>query len=419
MPRLLLVLPQLPHDPGSGAARSVRGAAEFVAAAPGWTVRALATTGIDADVNAGSDWARVFLRRAGIEPGVVAPAPPDERATWRFRDHGIDYCLLEVGEDAPVLWRSDCQRQFDRLYDETLASWRPDLILTFGGAPDDSARHRRARALGIRQVFAPRGHGYFFREFFEPFQAALTPSDFLAALYRRNIGLESTALPTPIDPADVLVPPAEREPVFFTAVNPSRPKGAMFLARLAEELGTRRPDIPLLVIESRGTASELVAAGLAGGFDLRRHANLMFSPAVARPRDFLASARALLVPSVFAEPSARVVAEALYNGVPPLVSDRGGILESCLGAGFVLPLPEALTPETCLPVRAEAVASWLETIERLTDDETFFQTASDRAEEAGRAYRPEVLGPRYVAFFEGVLAAPVGASVLQPLPPRA
>lgn len=407
--RLLLVLPQLPHDPGSGAARSVRGAAELVAAAPGWEVRALATTGIDADVNASRDWAESFLRGAGIVPHVEPPDRPGEQATWRFRDHGIDYRLLDIDADAPVFWRPECQRQFDRLYDETLADFRPDVILTFGGAPEDAARHRRARAAGVRQVFAARNHGYLLRGFFAPFQAVLTPSEFLAGVYRELIGIKSTALPTPIDLDDVLEP--AREPLFFTVVNPSMSKGVMFLARLAEELGVRRPDIPLLVVESRGTAGDLVAAGRAGGFDLRRHENLLFSPAVPRPRDYLATARAVLVPSVFAEPSARVVAEALVNGAPPLVSERGGIRESCLGAGFVLPLPGDLTVEARAPVGPEAVAGWLETMERLTDDEAFYARASAQAAEAGRAYRPETLGPRYVAFFEGVLAAPADAEV--------
>ncbi len=99
------------------------------------------------------------------------------------------------------------------------------------------------------------------------------------------------------------------------------------------------------------------------------------------------------------------MAEALVNGVPPLVSGRGGLRESCRGAGFVLPLPEHLTLATTVPVAAEAVAGWLEVIERLADDVVFYQEASARATEAGKAYLPEVLGPRYVEFFEAVLAA--------------
>src|SRR3984885_15932856 len=89
-------------------------------------------------------------------------------------------------------------------------------------------------------------------------------------------------------------------------------------------------------------------------FDLRRHEGIMIAGAVPKPRDIFTNTRVLLVPSVWEEPSGRVVAEALVNGVPPLVSDRGGLAESCNGAGFVLPLPPELTTATRRPVAAEA-----------------------------------------------------------------
>jgi hypothetical protein len=53
-------------------------------------------------------------------------------------------------------------------------------------------------------------------------------------------------------------------------VNPSFGKGAMFVARLADELGRRFSEIPLEVVETRATRRLLVLAGFAGGFDLRR-----------------------------------------------------------------------------------------------------------------------------------------------------
>lgn len=401
MPRLLLLLPQLPHDPASGAARSLRTACEFLTAA-GWSVRALATTATE---TAGGD-GRALLAQQGIEPEERAP----NRAIYRhdrpvliFTDsHGIHTTLLDTGNLALSAWPEYHSTQFNRLYTRELADFHPDIVFTFGGHPSDVERYRRASAAGAKVVFGLRNHGYYEARWLTEMDAVLTCSEFLSARYRERLGLESVALPPSFADHDVIAD--EREPIFFVAVNPSVEKGVFFLARLAEEVASRRPDLPLLFIESRGSAGALIRAGLAGGFDLRRHESLMFAPATATPAEIFRGARALLAPSVWEEPFGRVAAEALLNGVPPIVSDRGGLPEAANDGGFVLPLPAELTLETRTPVAAEAVAPWLEFIEKLADD-TFYATASVRARAAGEIYLPQNLAARYVEFFERVLAS--------------
>jgi glycosyltransferase involved in cell wall biosynthesis len=147
-------------------------------------------------------------------------------------------------------------------------------------------------------------------------------------------------------------------------------------------------------------------AGLLGGFDLRRHENVMIAPPVPKPRDIFTATRVLLVPSVWEEPSGRVVAEALVNGVPVLMSDRGGLAESAGGAGFVLPLPADLTVQTQRPVAADAVEPWLEVIVKLAFDEAFYNDAVARTREAARMYERKTLAARYVDFFRSVLDQP-------------
>jgi glycosyltransferase involved in cell wall biosynthesis len=87
-----------------------------------------------------------------------------------------------------------------------------------------------------------------------------------------------------------------------------------------------------------------------------------------------AGTRALLAPSLWQEPAGRVAAEALLNGIPPQVSDRGGLRETCNGAGFYLPIPPEITP-------------------------------AQRALEASLIYRPENLASRYVEYFKSILDA--------------
>jgi glycosyltransferase involved in cell wall biosynthesis len=196
----------------------------------------------------------------------------------------------------------------------------------------------------------------------------------------------------------------EHDPIFVTMINPSPEKGLMLVARLAEELSVRRPDIAMLFIESRGSGGRLVEAGMLAGFDLRRHENLMMSPPMAQPKEIYLATRTLLVPSLWQEPGGRVAAEALLNGIPPLVSDRGGLPETCNGAGFYLPIPPDITPARAQPVDKEVVEPWIGIIERLEDDPTFYAEESERARQAGQIYRPEQLARRYVEFFRNVLS---------------
>jgi len=401
MPRLLLLLPQLPQDPASGAARSLRTAVEMLATA-GWSVRSLAVTASE-----GALPVPVADYLSGMDLSVSVRAPnravyKHDRPVMEFSDsRGIFYQLLDTGTHPPAAWQVEHGTQFNRLYQRELADHRPDIVFGYGGYPPDVERYFRAQAAGCKVVFGLRNHGYKKTDWLHKLDGVLTPSKFLSDIYFQDIGLSSTALPSPFEAADVIAP--EHEPIFFTAINPSVEKGVFFLARLAEEVGLRRPDIPMLFIESRGSASALIEAGHLGGFDLRRHENLMFSPAVAQPAEIFRGTRVLLAPSVWAEPFGRVAAEALLNGVPPIVSDRGGLAEAAHGGGFVLPLPASLTMETRLPVSAEAVAPWFALIEKLADDDAFYAESTARAKAAGDIYLPAKLTPRYVEYFNRIL----------------
>jgi glycosyltransferase involved in cell wall biosynthesis len=397
---LLYVVPQLPHDPASGAARSTRTICEMLAAA-GFAVHALATT---ASESAKRFDVYGYLKSLGIQPAVERRVSKARtRPELRFCYRGVDYQLLDTGPRDHLSWEKLNGRQFDLMFDDELRSFQPDVLFAFGGLAGDARRYERARRQGVRIVFALRNDNYGKAgDFLAGMDGILTPSRFLTEFYRAVTGVDSTPLPTPMEGEDILA--EDREAVFLTMINPSREKGLMFIARLAEELSVRRPDIAMLIIESRGSAGRLVEAGMLGGFDLRRHENLMMSPSMAQPKEIYAATRTLIVPSFWQEASGRVVAEAMMNGIPPLVSDRGGLAESCNGAGFTFALPPAITVSQPVPVDAEVVEPWLDAIFRLEGDEEFYRTESQRALDAASMYRPEALAPRYVEYFENLLA---------------
>src|SRR5690242_14458701 len=82
---------QLPHEPSSGAARSMRTVCELLALG-GWRVQVLGTTATEGDLRLNAqDW----LRSCGIDAKV--DAGPQSSRVLRFRDREVDYVLLDVG----------------------------------------------------------------------------------------------------------------------------------------------------------------------------------------------------------------------------------------------------------------------------------------------------------------------------------
>jgi glycosyltransferase involved in cell wall biosynthesis len=73
------------------------------------------------------------------------------------------------------------------------------------------------------------------------------------------------------------------------------------------------------------------------------------------PCKFYAPSRIVLLPSVWWENQPLVAIESMINGIPLIGSDRGGIPEVLGSSGFVLPLPERLTPASPVVPEAEEV----------------------------------------------------------------
>jgi glycosyltransferase involved in cell wall biosynthesis len=385
---------QLPQEPSSGAARSMRTICELLALG-GWRVQVLGTTATEGDVRLDAqDW----LRSCGIEPEI--DAGPQSSRVFRFRDREVDYVLLDVGTVDAAEAEQRAGDAFDQLFEQHFAAVQPDIFLTYGGWLPELERRRRAREAGSRVVFAIHNEAYVCPPAFANIDAAFSPSHFLAERCRSALGVEVTVLPLPISGDEVIAGP--REPTFVTFINPELIKGVVAFARIAEEISSRHPEIPFLVVKSRSGANVLVATALAGGFDLRRHSNIAVAGPIPEPRRIYAVTRVLLVPSLV-DNAPRVVAEALLNGIPVIASDCGGLPETLRGGGFVLPLPPGVTSDTIVPPPANALQTWVNLTIRLMTDQVFYQEATHRAYKAGRAYDQHALVSVYYNFFEEIL----------------
>jgi hypothetical protein len=291
--------------------------------------------------------------------------------------------------------------QYLTLVDDLLAETAPDVLIACNGHPMIFEAMARARRRGVTTAFAVRGFGYYDARYFADVDHAFTCSQFLTDLYREKAGLLSTPLEPPLEWSTVLAPVESR--AFVTFVNPSPHKGLWLFARLADMLGSRRPDIPILVIQSGHTGGSLTAIP---GIDFSRYPQIMAAPPVPSPADYFALTRIIVVPSVWEEPFGRVAAEAMINSSPPLVSDRGSLPAvvggdfSDGGGGRVLPVPKWMTHQTTrLPSEAEA-EPWYEAICELWDDRELYHSIAARAHEiAGERYGESVSRRKHLDYF--------------------
>ncbi|WP_432798637.1 glycosyltransferase family 4 protein [Poriferisphaera sp. WC338] len=397
---VLFVLTHSPFDCASGAAISTRTVAEMLAG-QGYEVMVLGVTAVEGAAGAEDHVSEMTQMGVGLAARKI-----DGVTVYEGRHRGVDYALLKTG-GCPTDWMHDTRAAdtFEQILVGILSAYQPGAVMTYGGSERGWNWINIIKGSGAAIILLIHNMAYNDASYFEAADLVVVPSQYAANEYNGKLNAECVGLGLPIDRASV-VNEASDERVFVTMVNPSVEKGLWVVAQLAEVLGERRPDIPVLIIEGRGTGGMLLEAGRMGGFDLGRHESLMFSGPVSDMREVYGVSRMVLMPSVIAESGGRVAAEAMMNGLPALVSDRGALPEIVGQGGFVLPMPEQVTLKMDRPVECEVVTAWVNLIEKLTDDEVFYTDASRRAAEEAVKFDPAEVCERFVERLEQVLTIP-------------
>jgi glycosyltransferase involved in cell wall biosynthesis len=285
------------------------------------------------------------------------------------------------------------------LADQVFDRFRPQVLLTYGGHPVSLELMRRARARRIAVVFHLHNFGYRDRRGFENVSALIFPSGYSRRFHQRLIGLDGVVIPDPIRLDTVIA--EDTKPTYVTLINPQPDKGVTVFARMAMVLNERRPDIPFLIVEGRGTSDVLARLPV----DLSALTNLNRMANTPDPRDFYRVSRAVLMPSLWRESLGRVAIEAMANGIPVLASDRGALPETLGNAGFVFTLPARCTPASGVAPSAREVAPWVAVIERLWDDPEFEARHRALARAEAKRWEWNCVAELYHQFFGGVVAA--------------
>ena len=384
--RFLLVNNHCISDPTAGVTHSLRTIMEWLADA-GHDCHILTTARFESRV---TFTIGEHLATRGVDAALLGPgaAPHRSRGQRRMRDRPV--VRYAVGDVPVTLIATRCNdetrpdrgeaAQYLRLVDGLLDDFQPDQMIACNGHSMILEAMARARGRGVTTAFAVRGYGYYTPRYFADVDHAFTCSQFLTDHYRDKVGLISTPLEPPLEWSSVLA--ARESRAFVTFVNPSPHKGLLLFARLADMLGSRRPDIPILVVQSGHSGGSLNAIP---GIDFSQYPQIMAAPPVPTPADYFALTRILVAPSVWEEPFGRVAAEAMINAIPALVSDRGSLPSvvggdfSAGGGGYVLPVPGWMTHQTARLPSEEEVAPWYDAVCALWDDAAHYDAVAARA----------------------------------------
>ncbi len=406
--RFLLVNNHCISDPTAGVTQSLRTIMEWLTEA-GHACHILTTARFESPVTFTID---DHLRQHGVtlsplgSPGGRSRRSGEER---RVADRPVvHYTLGDVPVTLLLTTHHDESRpdrseaaQFLALFDTVLDDFAPHQLIACNGHPMIFEAMARARARGITTAFAVRGFGYDEPRYFVDVDHVFTCSQYLTDVYREKVGLISTPIEPPIQWSSVMA--AEDSRAFVTFVHPAPHKGLFLFARLADMLGSRRPDIPVLVVQSGRSAGSL---NDIPGLDFGKYPQIMAAPPVPKPADYFALTRILLVPSVWAEPFGRVAAEAMINGVPPLVGNRGALPQvvggdfADGGGGRVLPIPDWMTDKTTRLPSEQEVQPWYEAVCALWDDAALYESIAKRARQiAAERYSEHASRKQHVDYF--------------------
>lgn len=264
-----------------------------------------------------------------------------------------------------------------------LDSFQPDIVFYFGGQPFDHLIADEAKARGIGTVFYLVNGNYTGQRWARDVDLVLTDTEATAELYRERLGLSVIPVGKFIEPGEVLGGEGSHDRCLF--VNPSPAKGAVWVALVAEALARRRPDIAFEVVEARGHWAE-IEAWLAArrGAPRQMLGNVTITPNTDDMRPVYGRAKLLLAPSLWWESGARVLAEAMLNGIPAITTDRGGAREMVGDGGYLVQLPEKYyqRPYDLLPA-AEEIEQLAGLVERIWSDDALYDRLSRAARSQG------------------------------------
>jgi glycosyltransferase involved in cell wall biosynthesis len=320
---------------------------------------------------------------------------------------GLTHRLVKTDSTQRGRMTSDEINRFYQLYCAALDQFKPDLVMFYGGSAADFLIPHEARVRGIPAAFYLVNENYKGTRWLRDVDIVLTDTKATSDLYYKSFNFRAEPIGKFIDIEKAVATEHQRKHLTF--INPSWIKGAGFVAMLAILMEKIRPDITFEVVESRGSWNEVlgtISHGLLGR-KLAALENVIVSPNTDQISEIYSRSRVVLFPSLWFESGSRVLTEAMLNGIPTIITPRGGNVEITGNAGIEINLPDSSYefPYNSLP-HPKFFDEIIHVISRLWDDDDFYLGFVARAVKVGYSnHRPEVSTQRLIDVLKPIFKA--------------
>jgi glycosyltransferase involved in cell wall biosynthesis len=313
--------------------------------------------------------ATVFDSPQGGEHIMKAGESQKDKPIWRTHINGVEHLIVRTSSPSRRFMNCQEEETYISLFRAEIKTRRPDMVFLWGGLVLERTIMREAKEAGIPIVFYLVNPGYKDITVFKDVSVVVTDTQATADLYkeRHNLDCKPVGKFISLEEVRAKVP---RKPDFITFINPSFEKGVSVFLPLVKLALKECPEIKFLVVESRGRWQNALKI-LKYNPDEFQNVTVLGHQTDMRP--IFASTRALLVPSLWHESGARVIAEAHINGIPVLASDTGGSAELVGRGGVLFKLPEEVMEKKLeVVIDEQSLRPWLTEIHKIWHDQSYY-----------------------------------------------
>jgi glycosyltransferase involved in cell wall biosynthesis len=352
--------------------------------------------------------ATIFDSAQGGEHIMKAGESQSDKPIWRSEINGVEHLIVKTGSHTRRFMTCQEEETYINLFRAELAHRRPDMVFLWGGLILERTIMREAKDAGIPVVFYLVNEGYKDKEVFKDVSVIITDTQATAKLYKERHNLDCQAVGKFIDTAEV-IPKVPRRPDFITFINPSFEKGVSVFMPLAKLAAKVCPEVKFLVVQSRGRWPDAMQVLK---FVPEDFPNVTVIGHQTDMRPVYASTKALLLPSLWHESGARVIAEAQLNGIPVLASNTGGSAELIDIGGKIFDIPEEVRKKRGeVVITEEDLQPWIEEIKRIWNDQEYYNNLSEKVMQIGQKHDISESAQRFIKAVSAAVLKSKGIAV--------